>query len=262
MGELFESYDIEPTRGKDITIANQFPAIFVSENDGVFCYPGICLSDEDRRTRASFMQPHYMRGKHSTDKVISNEIKGFYRIVDGCIVLDKYVDDEFYGKYLFKRIEAYVRLATPGSCYYGVFKSYGDEDETLTRKVFGLTYDELTELLEAYAKMMGTYHDFATYPKLTRSIKNTNFCDITEAWIPETFPYIAFKDSGYDFSHVSLFGFYRHIQLLMGYELNSLISRALVKSGLNEDILKRVFDIGRNLYSQSQVTRDTIWTSF
>ena len=122
MGKLFESYDVKPVMGKEITIVD-LPAIFVSERDEVFYYPGICLSDEDRRTKATFMRPHYMCGKHSTDKVISKEIKGFYRVVDGCIVLDKYVDDKFHEKDLFKRIEAYVRLATPGSCYYGVLRA-------------------------------------------------------------------------------------------------------------------------------------------
>ena len=110
--------------------------------------------------------------------------------------------------------------------------------------------------------MMGTNYEFSTYPKLTRSIKNTNFCDITDGWIPEAFPYIAFKESGYDFSHVSFFGFYRHIQLLTGREMNSLISRALLQSGLNEDILKTVFGIGCNLYSQPKVTSDIIWSYF
>ena len=134
-----------------------------------------------------------------------------------------------------------------------------EEDEELTRKVFGLTYYEITELLEAYAKMMGTDHDYLTYPKLTRSIKNTNFCDITECWIPETFPYIAFNESMYDFSHVSLFGFYRHIQLLTGYKLNSLISRVLIKEGLDEEILKKVFNTGKGIFNQTKVTSDIIY---
>ena len=80
------------------------------------------------------------------------------------------------------------------SLYFVYFYDYDDEDEDLTRKIFGLTYDELTELLDAYAKIMGTYRDFYTYPKLTRSIKNTNFCDMTELWIPKTFPYVAMID--------------------------------------------------------------------
>lgn len=198
-----------------------------------------------------------MCGKHSTDEIVSKEIKGFYRIIDGCIVLDDYVDNKYYSKHLYKRLHTGVKLASPASCNYAVVMNY-EEDEDLTRRVFGLKYDELTDLLEAYAKMMGTHYDFLTYPKLTRSINNTNFCDITELWIPETFPYVAFNDSSYDFSHVSLYGFYRHIQLLTGYKLNSLISQALMKSGLREDILKNVFDIGRGFFHQTKVTRDII----
>ena len=119
-------------------------------------------------------------------------------------------------------------------------------------------YDDITELIEAYGKMMGTYRELYTYPKLTRSFNNTNFCDITELWIPETFPYVAFNDSSYDFSHVSLYGFYRHIQLLTEYKLTSLVSQALMKSGLCEDILKKVFNIGRGFFYQTKATRDII----
>ena len=259
MGELFDRFDVESIIGKDITIGDYFPEVFISESDEVYCYLGICLKDEERRNKASFMHPYYMCGKHSTDKIVAEEVEGFYRLVDGCIVLDEYVDDKYRNDRRYKKINVGIRLATPGSCYYGALKSYDNEDEVLTRKIFGLTYDELTELLDAYAKMMGTYHDFCTYPKLTRSIKNTNFCDMTELWIPETFPYVAFSDSGYDFSHVSLFGFYRHIQLLTGYKIKSVISQALIKSGLNEEILKNVFDIGRGFFHQTKVTRDILW---
>ena len=93
MGELFERYDVEPVKGKDITISNQFPEVFVSERDEVFCYLGICLNDKSRRS--TFMHPYYMQGEHSTDKKIAKEIKGFYRLADGVIILDKYVDSLF-----------------------------------------------------------------------------------------------------------------------------------------------------------------------
>lgn len=259
MGELFDHFEVEPIIGKDITIGDRFPEVFVSETDEVFCYLGICLKDDEHRNRVSFMRHHYMRGKHSADKAISEEIKGFYRLIDGCIILDNYVDVEYHNKHRYKKIDVGIRLATPGSCYYGVLKSYDEEYSELTRKIFGLTYDEITALLEAYAKMMGTYREFYTYPKLTRSIRNTNFCDMTELWIPETFPYVAFSDSGYDFSHVSLFGFYRHIQLLTGYKTNSLISQALMKSGLTEKVLKTVFDIGQGFFHQTKITRDVLW---
>ena len=258
MGILFDRFDVAPIKGENITIGDCGFEFFISETDGVFYYPGMCLYDEERRGRASFMHPCYMRGKHSKDKIVTQEVKGFYRIVDSCIVLDKFVDDCYYSDGLYKKIVCGVRLASPASCDYGVFVNR-EEDEELTRKVFGLTYYELTELLEAYAKMIGTNHDYFTYPKLTRSIQNTNFCDITGCWIPETFPYVAFNESMYDFSHVSLFGFYRHIQLLTGYKLNSLISQALIKEGLNEEILKKVFDIGKGILNRTKVTREIIW---
>ena len=194
MGILFDRFDVAPIKGENITIGDCGFEFFISETDGVFYYPGMCLYDEERRGRASFMHPYYMRGKHSKDKIVTQEVKGFYRIVDSCIVLDKFVDDCYYSDGLYKKIVCGVRLASPASCDYGVFVNR-EEDEELTRKVFGLTYYELTELLEAYAKMMGTNHDYFTYPKLTRSIQNTNFCDITGCWIPETFPYVAFNES-------------------------------------------------------------------
>lgn len=45
MGELFERYDVEAVKGKDITIGDRFLEVFISDTDEVFCYPGICLND-------------------------------------------------------------------------------------------------------------------------------------------------------------------------------------------------------------------------
>ncbi len=45
MGDLFNSFDIEPMRGKDITIGEHFPEVLVSDTDEFFCYLGICLCD-------------------------------------------------------------------------------------------------------------------------------------------------------------------------------------------------------------------------
>ena len=252
MGELFNRFDVEVIQGKDITIGDYFPEIFVSENDEVFCYGGICLSDRERRRQASFMHPYYMIGKHSEDALISDKISAFYRIAEGCIILDNYVDSHLYKERLFKKINAGVRFPQPDS-YYAVFADRVEHDG-LTRAVFGLTYEELTSLLEAYAKVMGTYSDYFTYPKLTRSVRNENCCDMTDAWIPEKFPYIAFSESGYEFSHVSLWAWYRHIQLLTGCKTDSTFSRALLKYGAAEDILNRVFTIGRSIYYQTKVT--------
>ena len=168
--------------------------------------------------------------------------------------LDDYVDMNYNSRNFYKKIKVGIKEPCPGSCEYAIIVNR-EEDEDLTRSVFGLTYGELETLLGAYAKTMGTCGKFYTYPKLTRSINNANFCDITEQWIPKTFPYIAFHDSGCDFSHVSLYGFYRHIQLLTGRKMNSLISRALLKSGIEENVLENVFHIGQNLFDKTKLTR-------
>ncbi len=254
MGKLFDRYDVEPMKGKDITIGKHLPEIFVSDTDKIFFYPGVSLRDDEQRRRASFMHPYYLHGKHSTDEQTSRKTNGFYRIMEGCIVLDDFVDKDFLSDCTYKRINAGVKLPCPDS-YYAVFVNQ-EEDEDLTRGVFGLTYVELTSLLDAYAKVMGTYCEYFTYPKLTRSIKSENFCDMTELWIPEQFPYIAFSDSGYDFSHVSLFGFYRHVQLLTGCKINSAVSRALLKSGIDEEVLNRLFAIGKGFFYQTKVTKN------
>ena len=37
MGKLFDSFDIEPIKGRDITSVEHFPQVFISELDEVFC---------------------------------------------------------------------------------------------------------------------------------------------------------------------------------------------------------------------------------
>lgn len=253
MGELFERYDLEPVKGKDIAIGNCFPEFYISDRDEVLCYPGICLAD-DRRRRASFMHPYYMQGRHSTDEQIAKEIRGFYRFADGCVVLDNYVDNRFFDNCAYKKVQASIRFPCPDT-YYGVMVGR-EEDSDLTRALFGLTYEELTSLLEAYAKVMGTYTEYATYSKLTRSIRSENYCDMTDTWIPEKFPYIAFNESNYAFSHVSLWGFYRHVQLLTGCKMRTRFSQLLLKAGAAEEVLKQLFAVGSIACYQTKVTRE------
>ncbi len=254
MGALFDRYDVEPIRGKDITINTLLPEVFVSDLDIVFYYPGICLNDFGRRSMTSFVYPYYMSGKHSTDKNIAKEIKGFYRIIGGCVMLDRYMDDGAYSKCLFKKIDCGVRFPCTDN-YYAVFVNQ-KEDAELTREIFGLTHQEITSLLEAYGKTMGTHPKHFSYPKLTKSSRNTNFCDLTDLWIPERFPYIAFTTNGCDFSHVSLWGFYRHIQLLTGYNANSVFSNALINAGVDQEILDKVFNMDiYNVYQEKITNR-------
>lgn len=253
MGELFDRFDVPAVQGREITIGNHFPEVFVSERDEVICYLGTCPQTEAAHRTATYMPIRYMSGKHSFDEELSGEIQGFYRMIDGGIVLDSYIDTDHHSNYKYKRINAGIRFPMPDN-YYAVFVNR-EEDDDLTREIFGLNHNEITSLLDAYAKIMGTYHEYGSFPKLTKSIKNNNFCDITELWIPERVPYVAFCTSGYDFSHVSLWGFYRHLQLLTDSKTTSLISRVLMANGASEETLTKVFSIERDFICKEKVTR-------
>ena len=240
MGALFVKYDSPPVRGRDITMGKHLPEVFVTEKDEVLCFAGVCLKD-DTRPQSLFMNPYYFDGKHSTDKDIADTIAAFYRITDGCIVREKYVDNGYYSNRLLKRINCIIKFPSAYSEYAVLVND--TEDEKLTRKIFGLTQGELIQLLDAYAKVMGTGDEYSKLPRLTRNTRISNYCEVTDVWIPEQFPYVAFAERGCDFSHVSLYGLYRHIQLLTGYDINSVFARALIRSGASETTLDRVLGI-------------------
>lgn len=253
MGKLFDRFDAEAIKGRDITMEKYSPGIFVSSHDEVFCYTGVRLVDDDTKESQCFYFPNYMRGKQSTDPSISDEITGFYRVMDGCIVIDNFVNKGIYERCLFKKTEGIVRYPSSNR-YYSVIVN-GEEDDSLTRAVFGFTYDELTSLLEAYAKVMGTHHEWFSYPRITKSGKYEHYCDLSNMWIPESFPHIAFNEGGYYFSHVSLWGFYCHLQILTDFRENSVFSRALLKYGLEPEILNRLFELGKHLFHQTKVIK-------
>ena len=62
--------------------------------------------------------------------------------------------------------------------------------------------------------------------------------------------------NGYDFSHVSLGGFYRHIQLLTGLRTTSMFSQSLLKFGVNQETLERVFKIDIFYFYHTKVTKE------
>lgn len=160
MEKLYDRYPGEAQPGKDIVIgASNSEELFLSDTGGVYCYAGICLKDAQRQRE--LMWPWYMQGKHSTDRKIAKEIRGFFRLTEGRILLDDYVDAQ-PGEHMYKRINVGIRFPAADT-YYSVWVDR-EEDEFLTRAVFGLTCAELHEVLESYAKVLGAYNDYVQYP--------------------------------------------------------------------------------------------------
>ena len=254
MDNLFDRYEAIEQKGSDITIPDYFPAIYISEDNSIYCYIGIFLNDTQRDVRLH-MNPYYMHGKHSTDIKFTAQIKGFFRIINGFIAIDQFIDNQYHDK-KYKRIDAHIRFPVAAETYFGVLINRGDEDEVLTRAIFGLTYSELYSVLEGYAKILGTYNIYTQYPRITRSVRSMNHCDITDILIPEQFPYVTFKDSGYDFSHVSLWGFYRYIQLLINNSKTSQIGKALLEADVSETAMDAILRISDYPYYLSKVTKN------
>lgn len=257
MSSLFDQYDVPQLLGNEIVINDPFPAIYVSENDEVNCFTGVFLNNEERYQVSLHTHPYYMHGKHSTDKKFAASIKGFFRIANGCIFLDNYVDNQYDKNRAYKLTNRFIRYPAAASTYYGVMEyTTIAEDAELTRKIFGLTCYELESVLEGYAKTLGRYNMYTQYPRLTRSVRSSNYCDLTDLWIPEKFPYITFQESGYDFSHVSLWGFYRHIQLLIENTVSSRLGQALLAAGVDEVTLQALLKID-DYHGLPKVTKDT-----
>ena len=237
MGTLFESMPGNSMKGKEFVICGQGnETVFVSETDEVFCFAGIMLREDRLFPEYLNTWPYYMNGKHSTDAAVKKQIMGFKRISDGRISLERFVDERL-GNTQYKQVDAYVRFPSADT-HFAVYLEH-EENEALTRAVFGLTCDELSRLLEYYARTVGECSDFYQYPRLTRSVRSVNFCDITEAWIPAKYPYITFAESGYEFSHVSLWGFYRHVQLLTKNSMKSIFAQVLLNAGLDPMIFRK-----------------------
>jgi len=113
------------------------------------------------------------------------------------------------------------------------------EDAELTRSIFGGTYEEIESVAIALAKVTGRHQEMLRLPRLTFSKTRSHRCDITDCLIPQNFPYLAFEDSHYGWSHVSLYGLYRALSFLCPSVERSPTFRALVDAGIPEDVLKK-----------------------
>ena len=68
-------------------------------------------------------------------------------------------------------------------------------------------------------------------------------------WIPANFPYIAFQESGYYYSNISLYGFYQHVKFMTQNYSDSSISKKLIANGLNPEILKHLSNMGTHSFN-------------
>jgi len=254
---LYDRYDCKSQVGAKFYIPEHFPAIYISEDNKVICYTGIRTRDARDDTSIE-MQPYYLKGKHSFGNKTSNEIVGFYRVAKGRVVLDEFIDNHwlFKDKAIKQVDNVGIILPIAARTYYTIWVNH-EEDDVLARAVFGVTCDELHQLLKIFEKNSGNnYYDRYSYPRMTRS-NSTNFCDITDMLIPRHFPYVAFNESGYVFSHVSLFGFYQLLSQYAHLFLFCNLDDLLDKVSFSEIAKKALLQTGPD-YITPTLTRDVL----
>lgn len=264
LSDFYQTYNSPAIKGEDIVIPSHCQdAIYLSESGEVFCFMGICRRDNERVHFRGW--PYYLDGKHSSK--CQKQIRGFFRIKSGCVLLTQFLDQDYYSDKYYKKLSNYVvRLPVPNSCAFGVEERVETqsswtfkENEDLTRACFGLTYDELDHIVKVYAELLGLSNSYFRYPKVTRSIKSENFCDITGLWISEGFPYIAFNDSQYAYSHVSLYGFYRHMGALLSMGSHTNGTKIFKQDELTEDIILKIRNIDDYFPIEIRVTKEIIY---
>lgn len=249
MKKIYEQINEKEILCKDITLPENFPAIYIDEYDNIYCYNGVV--DKNRFLFNS--SPYYLKNQKPND--IKDSIRGYFRIENGTILYDKEFINEknsFNKQLKCKIIPAHPRFPAPNDMSFGIFsQKYNHLEEEISRHIFGLSYNELKELLYHYNEVfqIAPISIYSRYPSITRSIKNNNYCDINDLWIPAGFPYIAFCESDYYYSHVSFSGFYQNVQFITSNDINSQLSKLLISNGLNPEILKKLFKIDNMSYS-------------
>lgn len=261
MEKLYKELETEEFLGKDSVIPDfGHSHLYLSERGDFFCFTGICLDGKENQVFNCW--PYYfVKKKPATLK----SVRSFFQVKNGCILASSFLDSNLYNNLKFKRIPEYIfRLPTVNTYYFGIEKKvsknnyeYFEENEELTRLCFGLTYSELEFVLEKYAKFLGLKNDYIQYPKLTRSLRGMNFCDLTGNWIPEGFPYITYGNEN-AFSHVSLHGFYKYFSMLFATKNNPKLYSFMINE-IGKELINRICAINDYFPTCIKVTHEYLF---
>lgn len=226
----------------EAVIPRLFPKVYEREGGGIIVYLGAI----SRSSTEMFIGgcPFWLEGKHSTGEEANEAIQGFYRLENGVIFQDSFLDKDTHFPFEVSEKNEYVDLPIPASSYFGICACETHRENSIaTRQAFGLTYDELSDILDIYGEFFGLGNTYRRFPRITRSTQRSNCCDLSGAWIPRDFPYITFNEGDYPFSHVSLGAFYEHMRLLLLHGSRSAVWKAMVKLGAKEELLERMVNM-------------------
>lgn len=205
------------------------PEIFVDLNDRVHCILGYRSKDQPRDL------PYYHPSVGARDR----DGRSSYRFVElqrGTLAKSGFLRDDQYYRPISDR---WLMLPSGADSYFGVItESDRAEDVAFTRSLFGGTGAEITSVAAALAGLIGRgYHETVRLPRVTFSKTRENRCDFSGCLIPRDFPYVAFEDSQYAWSHVSLHGFYQLLSFLCSPRSSNPMRQGMLDSGVLETLL-------------------------
>lgn len=191
-------------------------------------------------------QPHDLPWYSPSVALHDRDGRSSYRFVElrrGVLQRTGFLRDDQYYKIIEDR---YIDLPTGASSYFGVVhKGGGREDEDLTRQIFGGTRLEFEAVTHALARVAGrSFQEMLHLPRLTFSKTRSNRCDVSGCLITQNFPYVAFDNAQYDWSHVSLHSLYRLLSFLCSPGAKSPVQVALEDAGISGELVRRFVDNG------------------
>jgi hypothetical protein len=135
--------------------------------------------------------------------------------------------------------DRWLMLPSGANNYFGVITEKNrKEDAEMTRQLFGGISEEIAEVAGAFSHLIGRgHHEMVRLPRITFSKTRQNQCDISGCLIPRDFPYLAFEDSQFAWSHISLHGFYRLLSFLCSAKSSNPMRQAMLDSGISEGLL-------------------------
>jgi hypothetical protein len=226
--------------GGDVDISSWHGGELVVDVAGnAHCYVGYTSTNQP------FDLPYYSPSVALRD----NDGRASYRFVElrrGMLRKTGFLRDDDYYRVLDDR---WLILPRGAESYFGVVeRDSRGEDVELTRQIFGGTREDIESVATALSKVVGRgYHAMVQLPRVTFSRTRNNSCDISGSLIPKDFPYLAFENSQYDRSHVSLHAFYRLLSFLCPGEPRP-VQRALLEAGVFPEVLNALLEAASAQY--------------
>lgn len=181
--------------------------------------PSVALRDKDGLTSHRFVE---LRGGLLRTTSLPRSEDAYQLVVDRWLELPRGADS------FFRVVDRKTRVM----------------DEELTRRLFWGTRADIESIAKALSRVVGRgFHELAQFPRVTFSRTSDNSCDLTGCLIPRDFPYLAFDQSQYTWSHVSLHGFYRLLAFLCPSK--SAVREAIERSDIEAGVLDRLMEAGR-----------------